>query len=205
MKNTLCFALAVSLVGGAGLLFARAQSTDGYGPGGSITTDSSGASVHVAVSDEVDGHVHAVTILDQDLAAMISGDKSVTLETSSGLDGGFPDGVEHTHTVTLEPSDISQLQSSGTVTVVSSEALGHSHIFTFVIPQQCVLRVVPRRPGEPRPQPSSMPSSQPSPQPMPQPSVQPSHEPSPRPSPRPSSEPAPSPSLRPAPSHSPRP
>jgi hypothetical protein len=115
-------------LGGRGGTTGTAGTTGTGGTGGSGGTGTGGGAgtgaqacsdplAEMQLSDST-GHVHTVTIAASTL-------NSTTAQM-------FPTSVTagHQHTVTLQPADLSALKSGGSVTVTSSVADLHAHMFS---------------------------------------------------------------------------
>jgi len=100
-----------------------AGGTSSGGSGGATGTGGTGATAcadplpEMQLSDST-GHVHTVTIA----ASTLSSTTAQMFMTS--VTAG------HQHTVTLQPADLSALKSGGSVTVTSSVADLHAHLFS---------------------------------------------------------------------------
>ncbi|OFZ42565.1 MAG: hypothetical protein A2070_10575 [Bdellovibrionales bacterium GWC1_52_8] len=134
-----------------------------------------------AVSNVVNQHIHSVALRTEDLTELISlltsDIDSVTLESSTGYDQGFRNGIPHTHAIELRRPQLLELLNTGRLTVESGIALNHTHLFRFLEKAQCPIMAspIPSLSPSPSPSPSPTPTATPSPtlSPTPEPTVTP--------------------------------
>jgi hypothetical protein len=125
----------------------------------------------VAVSSDVNNHIHAFAIRTGDLQNALNtlGDRDAPpLDSSSGYDQGYPDGVPHAHGLRIAKDQLQRLANGESISLESEENLGHRHTFQFLNANQCPAIT---QPVQPLPSPTDTPSPGPSASPSPSPSV----------------------------------
>jgi len=103
--------------GGSGGTSTGGTSTGGSGGGGGTGATACADPLREMQLQDSTGHTHSVTIA----ASTLSSTTAQTFMTSVA--------VGHQHNVTLQPADLSALASGGSVTVVSSIADLHAHMY----------------------------------------------------------------------------